>query len=99
MKLEIVVRSEARNEILEAAKWYGNNLKGLGDRFLTSIDFAVTSIQKDPLAFPKVHKEIRRTLLKKFPFGLFYLFDDNRIVIIAVFHSSRNPMGWQRRIK
>lgn len=99
MNLEIIIRPEAELDILEAAKWYENNLKGLGESFLSSIDFALQSIQNNSEAFPKVYKKIRRILLKKFPFGIFYLVEENKIVIVAVFHASRNPKQWKGRTK
>ncbi|MBP9581322.1 MAG: hypothetical protein KBE38_04110 [Ignavibacterium sp.] len=56
-------------------------------------------MQQNPEAFPKVFKEIRRILLKKFPFGLFYLIDKDRIIVFAVFHASRNPNQWKERAR
>jgi len=33
-----------------------------------------------------------------FPYGVYYLAEPDRIVVLAVYHSSRDPRGWQRRI-
>lgn len=99
MNLKIFVRAEAELDILEAAKWYEKNLVGLGEKYLISVESALDSIQRNPEAFPKVHNDIRRILLKKFPFGLFYLVDKGRIIVLAVFHASRNPKHWKERTK
>jgi plasmid stabilization system protein ParE len=97
--IDIIIQPDAVNDILEAAKWYDNNLKGLGESFLGSVDSAIYSVQQNPEAYPKVYKELRRILLKKFPFGIFYLIEENNIVIVAVFHASRNPKQWKGRTK
>lgn len=99
MKLKVLIRPEAAIDVLEAAKWYQKNLDGLGDRFLTSIDSAIDTLQQNPEAFPKVYKELRRILIKKFPFGIFYSIEKERIILFAVFHVSRNPRSWQKRTK
>lgn len=99
MKLDVIVQPKAVDDILEAAKWYDNNLKGLGESFINSIDSAIHSIQQNPEAYPKVYKELRRILIKKFPFGIFYLIENSQIIVIAVLHASRNSKTWQMRTK
>jgi len=99
MMIDIIIQPDAANDILEAAKWYDNNLMGLGESFLESVDSAINSIQQNPEAYPKVYKELRKILLKKFPFSLFYLYEDEQIITIAVFHASRNSKSWKNRTK
>ena len=45
MMIDIIIQPDAANDILETAKWYDNNLKGLGESFLESVDSAINSIQ------------------------------------------------------
>lgn len=99
MKIDIIIQPDAANDILETAKWYDNNLNGLGESFIDSIDSAINSVQHNPEAYPKVYKKLRRVLLKKFPFGLFYLYESYKIIVIAVFHVSRSPKEWKKRTK
>jgi plasmid stabilization system protein ParE len=44
-----------------------------------------------------VHEQVRRALLRKFPYALFYLFNEETIVVVACFHVRRSPADWQRR--
>ncbi len=67
MSLEIIVRPEAEVDIIEAAKWYDKNLNGLGEKFSESLDSTIHLMQQNPEAFPKVYKDVRRILLKRFP--------------------------------
>ncbi len=47
--------------------------------------------------YPLVHKELRRMLIRRFPYGLFYLMEEGMIVLLAVFHARRDPKQWQSR--
>jgi plasmid stabilization system protein ParE len=40
---------------------------------------------------------VRRGLVRRFPYGVFYVVTDDAIVILAVFHASRDPAGWRSR--
>jgi plasmid stabilization system protein ParE len=50
-----------------------------------------------PDAFPVVHLSLRRVLLKRFPYALYYLLEDGAVVIVAVVHGRRHPAVWQSR--
>jgi plasmid stabilization system protein ParE len=54
-------------------------------------------VQRNPQVFPKVHKEVRRVLMRKFPYALFYLIEEESIVVVACFHAKRDPIDWLRR--
>jgi plasmid stabilization system protein ParE len=50
------------------------------------------------MVHPVVHKEARRALTRRFPYGIFYMLDPATIAVIAVFHTSRDPRQWQARL-
>lgn len=93
----IIIRPDAEYELIEAYDWYETQKKGLGDKFISAIDNCIDSIIDNPEAYPIVHKKIRRALIGKFPFGIFYLFEQEKIIILAVFHLNRNPRVWKKR--
>lgn len=99
MNLNIIVQPEVEVDLLEAVVWYENKLQGLGESFLLNVEATIRTIKRNPEAFPKVYKEIRRVLIKKFPFGIFYLIEKERIVILAIFHASRSPKNWKGSAK
>jgi plasmid stabilization system protein ParE len=39
----------------------------------------------------------RRVVVRHFPYGDFYRIDPDQIAILAVYHSKRDPRGWQSR--
>jgi toxin ParE1/3/4 len=44
-----------------------------------------------------VRPRIRRALLKRFPYGVFYTEFPDRIQVIAIIHSRKHPARWPRR--
>ena len=97
MTRRLILRPEAEADLAEAYEWYEQRRAGLGQSLLLSVEAALASIQENPTSFPVVHGEIRRALIRRFPFGVFYLVDRGTIVVLSVFHASRDPKGWQAR--
>ncbi len=97
MTLEVRVRPEAEEDIADAATWYEDQLPGLGQDFLDQVLEKLLSIAKQPEMFPVVYKDIRRALLNRFPFAIYYRKETDAIVVLAVIHGSRNPRHWKKR--
>lgn len=97
MKYHVVLRAEAENDIDEAYRWYEKQIKGLGFDFILSVDAAISSIERSPHFYSKIHKNIRRALIRRFPFGIFFIIKGKKIIIIAIFHVKRDPIRWQKR--
>lgn len=92
------LRPKAKKDIDEAAQWYHERSAGLGDDFLEAVERAIDGIEEYPFAFAVVHKNIRRSLLSKFPYALFYTVRESesevRLAIIGCFHVRRDPLLW-----
>lgn len=99
MKRTIHFLHAAEIEIADAIDWYNQKEPGLGSEFRESIERAIASIDQNPLAYPVVQgSAVRRSLAERFPFLLVFTVDKDAILIIAVFHTSRNPMIWRGRV-
>jgi plasmid stabilization system protein ParE len=94
---EIIFQPEAEAEITEAFRWYEDKNEGLGSEFMRALDASLSSIQRNPTAYAAVHKQMRRAVLRRFPYSVIYLFDTGRIVVLACFHASRDPQQWRDR--
>lgn len=94
---DIRLRTEAENDIYEAASWYENQRVQLGHEFLDAIEASFSRISQNPLQFPILYRDTRRALLSRFPFGVFFKLEERRIVVLAVMHASRNPVRWRER--
>lgn len=97
MTLEVRLRPEAEHDLSGAAAWYEEQLSGLGHQFLDEVLIAFTAIAEAPLRYPVVHRNTRRALIHRFPFGVYYLVENATIVVLAVMHGSRHPRRWKIR--
>ena len=70
----------------------------MGAVFRAELDHAVQRLAANPLQFPIVFADIRRALLRRFPYALFFRIVDDAVFVMACFHSSREPRIWQQRI-
>ncbi|MBI4685677.1 MAG: type II toxin-antitoxin system RelE/ParE family toxin [Nitrospirae bacterium] len=95
----VVFLPEAEQEMFEAAKYYESQATDLGIDFLSETERAVNSVAELPITWPVVEGELRRRLVKKFPFGILYRIEPEEIVIVAVAHLRRKPGYWRERIK
>jgi toxin ParE1/3/4 len=95
--LPLSVGPQAEKEAQESARWYNNESLGLGEAFLEIVEQALDAISENPYQFPRVHRDVRRALLKRFPFGIFFRIRPDRIKVLAIVHLSRDPARWQRR--
>lgn len=94
----LVVRPEAEQELAAAFEWYEDRSSGLGSEFLLCADAVFSAILRTPQQFPRIHRIVRRALTRRFPYEVFFVEDDKRVVVLSVFHAKRNPKRWQERI-
>lgn len=52
----------------------------------------------NPKMPPKIYKEARRAVVRRFPYCIYYIIQSDRIHIVSIFHTSRNPKKWQSRV-
>jgi plasmid stabilization system protein ParE len=88
---------EAEADLKEAHAWYKDIRTELGDRFELAVASTIDTIAKNPLQFPIVYRGRRRAGIPRFPYGMFFEVQEDRIVIIACFHGRRDPKHWQMR--
>lgn len=95
----VIYTPRARAELIDAQDWYENECPGLGRRFLAAVDAVVEPMSANPRQFPVIYKNVRRALLRRFPYSLMFVIElDDAITVIACFHGSRDPANWQRRM-
>ncbi len=93
----VVFRPQADAEALEARRWYEQRRPALGEDFAAAVSEAIARIVENPLAFPRVRGEIRRAILRRFPYGVYFRISPDEIVVLAVMHGRRHPRRWQSR--
>jgi plasmid stabilization system protein ParE len=88
---------EAKAEMMEAAAYYEAQQPQLGRRFLVSVHDALNRLQVNPLLYPVVEGDVRRCLIRTFPFGVLFRIKPSEYVVMAVMHLSRDPGYWRER--
>lgn len=88
---------DARIELVEQVRYYEEASPGLGERFGSEIEIAVSRAGRIPLLGSIYKYGTRRVFPKKFPFSVIYLVREQEVVILAIAHFRRKPAYWRNR--
>lgn len=92
--LPLAVLAAAAFEMDAAFAWYEQRQPGLGTDFIRACDAAFSAIARVPLAYREVRPRVRRTLLRRFPYMVFFVAESERVVVIGVVHVRQSPDVW-----
>jgi len=87
----------AERELNDAALYYAHESPGLGIAFLNEVEAYVESIVKNPNAGTQIRGQVRRRLLRRFPYGILYSLKADGIRILAIMNLKRRPTYWVGR--
>ena len=93
----VIFTPPAEADVEEAFRWYEAQREGLGAAFRHALDIAVSALESNPEAYPVVHRNTRRILLPRFPYGLYYRQVGDDLVVVACIHGKRHPRVWRSR--
>jgi plasmid stabilization system protein ParE len=93
---EIVVRRLAEAELAEASAWYELQVPGLGAQFLDQFEENVKAIAEAPLRWPIYVNDIRRYVMSRFPYVIYYQILSDKVRILRVVHTSKDPTAVRR---
>jgi plasmid stabilization system protein ParE len=88
----------AKRELDDAVDYYNREKPGLGYELLWEIFFAIDRIKQFPQAWQTFHEDARRCLVRRFPYGIIYVQQEDLIVILAIAHLHREPDYWIGRL-
>jgi len=94
MTFELVVEPSAARDIAEADAHHAQF--GKADALIAAIDHVFEQLTNRPLMYPAVHEDIRRALLRRFPFSVFFIVEGSRVFVLAVHHQRRDPASRPR---
>lgn len=97
MSLPLVLRRAARGDFDEAFDWYERQRPGLGVAFAERVQAVFDAISAMPELYAPVYRDVRKALVKPYPYSVIYRIRGNRVVVLAVFHSKRAPNIWKSR--
>lgn len=97
MNYVLVFRPEVQEEVNEAYNWYEKQKSGLGDEFLDSVEQTLNRVSSMPKSYQVVYRDVRRAVVKRFPYAVYYRVISSRVIVTAIFHARRDPKSWQTR--
>ena len=87
----------AKSELDDAVEYYELQYVGLGARFKEESKATIKRISLFPQAWTMVRPNIRKCIMHKFPYNIYYSIEENVILIIAIAHQHRYPNYWENR--
>jgi plasmid stabilization system protein ParE len=81
-------------DLKQAIDWYRDQRPGLDDELSAKFELILSSILKNPRAFPVLHLGVRRAVSNRFPYSVIFDVREDMIVVLAVRHHSRRPVHW-----
>ena len=96
MTRSVRFRAEAAAEASNARRWYESRRRGLGTESVEAADQTVSRIAENPATFPEVRGEVRRAVLPRFLYAVYFRLAANTVVVLAV-HGRQHPERWQSR--
>ncbi len=94
MTTPVVYRRKVGRDLAGAYGWYEVQRPGLGEEFLTSVDATFDAIEQLPEVFGRVHGEVRRANVSRFPYAVFYRIEPRKVVVLTILHTARDPKLW-----
>ena len=94
----IEFKPEVYADIKVAYDWYESQRIGLGEDFLLTLEESYAKIARTPKIYQLVYKIVRRKLVRRFPYGIFFVIKTDTIIVLAVMHTKRKPSEWHKRI-
>ncbi len=97
MSLPVVLTPLAQAEYDQAFDFYEGRRAGLGIQFANRVKDVLDRIGANPKIHALVYGPVRRAVVKQFPFCIYYRELPDRVEVLSVFHTSRDPADWQTR--
>jgi hypothetical protein len=88
---------EAETEFAEAVTFYQQARDGLGDDFFNEVWDSLWLVMEQPQLFPVMWNEYGKCVLGRFPFTIFFKNGQDRVVVVAIAHTSRDADYWLNR--
>jgi plasmid stabilization system protein ParE len=95
MKYVLRIRAAARRDVAESHSWYVARSPAAAERFMAELDVLFGALAENPMMFPEVYGEVRRALMRHFPYAVYFVLHSHRIAVLRVLHQARDPREWR----
>lgn len=96
MTPRFTLRPRAEHDIQAAFEWYESQRPGLGEEFLVAVRQRLEALRTFPESCPVIYRHVRRAVVSRFPYLIFYFVKPTRVSVLAVLHHARDPAKWPR---
>jgi plasmid stabilization system protein ParE len=79
--------------------WYEAKSPGLGEEFLRVFYACANEIPRNPLLYPEVYNKFRRRLLRRFPYAIYFMIENNQVIVFGLFHCARDPRTIAKKLQ
>ena len=94
MGFPVVYHRKVGRDLAGGYAWYNGQHHGLGEEFLAAVSAALDTVERYPDIFARVHGEVRRAVVSRFPYAVFYRIETKRVVVLTVLHTAHDPKVW-----
>jgi hypothetical protein len=92
MTMRLHFLPEVEEDVMAGYFWYEEKATGLGEEFLRVFYAEAGAIRAMPHRFTSVNREVRRCLLRRFPYAIYFKCETEEITVIGLFHCARDPI-------
>ena len=90
--MQLLYVPEIVNDLANARDWYESRSDGLGSEFIRMAYVGFGELFEFPEKYEEVHGTLRRALMRRFPYSIYYHYSTEAITVYGVFHTSRDPL-------
>lgn len=91
MSYEVQIRRAAELDVAETELWYESQRSGLGSEFHSEVSQVIDRLAETPFIYQVVYQDIRRAIVHRFPYLIWYRVLHEVVVVLACTHGRQNP--------
>jgi plasmid stabilization system protein ParE len=99
LTFHLQVRRAAELDIAQAKAWYETQRTGLGTQFQAEISHAFSILEETPFIYPVVYRDVRRAIVHRFPYLIWYRIIDEQVIVLACSHARQSPEKSRSRLR
>ena len=97
--MKVKISPYAELDLQVSISYYNEQKEKLGSEFANEVNDTFIRIVENYEQFPRILKDMRKARMHRFPYNVFFVYENQTIYILGIFHTSRNPELMKRRHK
>lgn len=97
--MKLILSPFAELDFYAIKEWYTLQSEPALKVFEHELEKTFGLIATNPYQFPVIKKNYRKTILKRFPYSIYFAIYNEQVIVLAIVHQKRHPRVWKKRIK